>query len=621
MSTSPRKVKVGEIRPSQVLTTFGVGSMIDLPFLSVILMGLEDWPVAQSIKVNEERLLASVQEVLGPRVEALRTPPRPPSDGATPGPLDEASTMGIPVAPFPRWMVCPKCRLLAPIPPASDLLKLVPHLQYPDRTQYVHSNCHIPGKTPAVPARFLVACHKGHLDDFPWDWYVHRGQPGCQSTLRLFEIGTSGEAADVEVRCDTCKSRRRMAEAFGRDNQTNLPRCNRRRPHLRDYDPADCGVEHMSTILQGASNSWFSIFLSALSIPEATDKLAQLVAENWTNLKAVQSRQNVELLRGVGMLREFASYDDERVWRAIEEKRSEGESPPSVGPSDLKSPEYAIFTEPNTSRNTPDFKLKVVPPPGRYAKYLEKVVLVERLREVRALVGFTRIGSPGDYEDPVEIPDDIRAPLSRKAPRWVPASEIRGEGIFLHFREDLIEEWSGRMARHDHDFFEAHKRWRTARGLPEPEKGYPGLRFVLLHSLAHALIRQLSLECGYTAASLRERIYSRIPALGEPMAGFLIYTAAPDSEGTLGGLVSLGDPETLGRHLDHALEIVRLCSSDPLCAEHRPTQGSLTLHGAACHACLFVPETSCERGNKYLDRTVLVETVERDDLAFFEDEA
>jgi hypothetical protein len=374
----------------------------------------------------------------------------------------------------------------------------------------------------------------------------------------------------------------------------------------------------MTTILQGASNSWFSIFLSALSIPEATDELARLVADHWTNLKAVQSQQNIELLRTVGVLREFAAYSDEQVWKAIERKRAEAEAPASTSRSDLKSPEYTIFTEPDPSRNSPDFKLKVVAPPEQYAKYLEKVVLVERLREVRALVGFTRIASPGDYDDPIEIPLDIRAPLSRKSPRWVPASEIRGEGIFLHFKEDLIEEWSGRMARHDHEFFAAHKRWRTARRMLEPEKGYPGLRFVLLHSLAHALIRQLALECGYTAASLRERIYSRIPAMGEPMAGVLIYTAAPDSEGTLGGLVSLGEPETLGRHLDHALEIVRLCSSDPLCAERRPTQGSLTLHGAACHACLFVPETSCERGNKYLDRTVLVETVDRSDLAFFE---
>ena len=146
------------------------------------------------------------------------------------------------------------------------------------------------------------------------------------------------------------------------------------------------------------------------------------------------------------------------------------------------------------------------------------------------------------------------------------------------------------------------------------------MRYVLLHSLAHALIRQFSLECGYTTASIRERIYSRsTEGDHEPMAGVLLYTAAPDSEGTLGGLVSLGEPKALGRHLDQALEAMRLCASDPLCAEHHPYRDSLTLHGAACHACLFLPETSCERGNKYLDRSVLVSTVQQADLAFFKD--
>ena len=146
------------------------------------------------------------------------------------------------------------------------------------------------------------------------------------------------------------------------------------------------------------------------------------------------------------------------------------------------------------------------------------------------------------------------------------------------------------------------------------------MRYVLLHSLAHALIRQFAVECGYTTASIRERIYSRPPGGdGEPMAGVLLYTAAPDSEGTLGGLVALGEPKTLGRHLDQALEAMRLCASDPLCAEHHPIKDGLTLHGAACHACLFLPETSCERGNKYLDRSVLVSTVESADLAFFTD--
>src|SRR5262249_19603104 len=164
---------------------------------------------------------------------------------------------------------------------------------------------------------------------------------------------------------------------------------------------------------------------------------------------------------------------------------------------------------------------------------------------------------------------------------------------------------------------EAHRRWRSNRGL-EPDDGYPSMRYVLLHSLAHSLIRQFSLECGYTMASVRERIYSRSPGADqEPMAGILLYTAAPDSEGTLGGLVGLGEPKTLGRHLDQALEGMRLCTSDPLCAEHHPYRDSLTLHGAACHACLFLPETSCERGNKYLDRSVLVSTVESAYRAFF----
>ncbi len=131
-------------------------------------------------------------------------------------------------------------------------------------------------------------------------------------------------------------------------------------------------------------------------------------------------------------------------------------------------------------------------------------------------------------------------------------------------------------------------------------------------------MRQLALECGYTAASLSERIYSLPPDDPDgPMAGVLIYTAASDSEGTLGGLVGLGAPEQLKRHLDGALEAMRWCASDPLCAEHNPIMDAVALHAAACHACLFAPETACERGNKYLDRAVLIPTVDCADLAFF----
>jgi hypothetical protein len=169
------------------------------------------------------------------------------------------------------------------------------------------------------------------------------------------------------------------------------------------------------------------------------------------------------------------------------------------------------------------------------------------------------------------------------------------------------------------EFREAHRRWREARSIEPPEAGFPGIRYVVLHTLAHVLMRQLALECGYTSASIRERIYAREADLpGGPMAGILLYTAAPDSEGTLGGLVRLGEPRELGRHLDQALEHSRLCASDPLCAEHHPWHEGLSRHGAACHACLFAPETSCERGNSFLDRCVLVPTVNAPCVPFFE---
>jgi hypothetical protein len=188
--------------------------------------------------------------------------------------------------------------------------------------------------------------------------------------------------------------------------------------------------------------------------------------------------------------------------------------------------------------------------------------------------------------------------------------------LFFQFNEAKIRDWEKAHHAFDREFEQAHIAWKASKNIPNPELGYPGIRLVLLHSFAHALIRQLAIECGYTSASISERIYSRSADNGTPMAGILIYTSAPDSEGTLGGLYALGEPQNLGRHIQGALEKMSLCSSDPLCSEHE-TGGGDTLHGAACHACSFLPETSCERGNKYLDRSALVPTMQRSDLAFF----
>jgi hypothetical protein len=252
-------------------------------------MGLDDWPNAHSTEIAEERILRSAQSILGQQVKRFLTPPRGvESRGFQTNWFDEARQIGVPVAPFPRWMVCSKCRLLAPI--SSGLFEPKAHPYRPDRACYVH-NCTTQGRAPlVVPARFMVTCEHGHLDDFPWVDFVHDGTTECKGLLYLYEVGASGEALDVEVKCDGCGNVRRMGQAFGPNNRNSMPACRGRRPHLRDIDPDGCDQEHVKPMLQGASNLWFPVLISALSVPQAADDLGRLVEENWVVLeKAVDA--------------------------------------------------------------------------------------------------------------------------------------------------------------------------------------------------------------------------------------------------------------------------------------------------------------------------------------------
>ncbi|MCC7359021.1 MAG: DUF1998 domain-containing protein [Anaerolineales bacterium] len=619
-TAAPRYTRVGEVRPSQLMYAYGVGAIVDLPKLSVIVTGLEDWPADRQSGVREiveERLLTAVRSRL-PTVERLLSAPMLPDGDVPTSPFEDAARIGVPVAAFPRWMVCPRCQLLAPL--NSGLFDLDENLYFPDRTVYRHTTCNKAAKPDVIPARFLAACEKGHLDDFPWVEFAHRGQPCEGWLLRLIELGPSGEARDLEVRCETCQARRRLSEAFGEDNRENMPPCRGRRPHLRDFDLEPC-ENLMRPLILGASNTWFPVVLGSIAIPPEGSQLAQVIEAEWSNLNDVASADDIKFMRRRAMLGPLTTYLDDEIWAAIRQRRdraAQGES--TTQRPDLKAPEWRVLTRFDPRLNTDDFRLQPVVPPPQFAAAIQQVVLVERLREVRAMMGFTRLDSFGELNDPDLEEMTEPAPLSRRAPAWLPASEVRGEGLFIQFHEHALARWLGQPAvsARAGEFFAAHKAWRGARRLDPPENSFPGMRFILLHTFAHVLMRQLSLECGYTAASLRERLYSRGPDDPDgPMAGILIYTSAPDSEGTLGGLVSLGEPAVLERHVTLALEAARLCASDPLCAENPPGLRGQTLHAAACHACLFAPETSCERGNKYLDRSTLVKTVEREDLAFF----
>jgi hypothetical protein len=493
--------ELGELRPSQLIFTFGVGSLVDLPNMSALIMGLDDWDTRYCIEIQEDRLVAAIQKRLGPQMSRLYLPPIK-LDGTDRDPA--APAVGVPVVPFPRWLRCSLCDTLATV--ESGVFKLAQDQYRPDKTEYVHEGClkSKGGRPPsAISVRFLLACREGHLTDFPWLTFVHKGNVPCKpAALTLREYGASGDASDIVVKCHSCAAERRMADAFDSDVTFTCPA---HHPHLRLIESQGC-IEPAKTILLGSSNGWFPTALSALSIPRATDKLGKLVEEQWGELADLDSLDEVRLIRKKlkkfqSLIPLFSEFKEEEIWAAIEAKRS-GHGNHETPEEDLKLPEWQVFSNPDSAAESKDFKLRRVPPPKDFEAMFEDTVLIERIREVRALLGFTRIESNADFAEATLLKDGRLTPLRREIPTWLPASEVRGEGIFLRLREDILMVWEAKpeVRRLQQEFLDSHKAWRKLRKLEPLAENFPGIRLVLLHSLSHALMRQIVLDCGYTAA-------------------------------------------------------------------------------------------------------------------------
>jgi len=266
------------------------------------------------------------------------------------------------------------------------------------------------------------------------------------------------------------------------------------------------------------------------------------------------------------------------------------------------------------------FFARAVEPEGGLPDKVARLVLASKLREVRVQVGFTRLEPvtpdlQGEFDLQVES-----ASLGLTAD-WLPATEVIGEGVFIALDEAAVAEWEERkeVQARARELMAGYDAWAAHLQEPPP---FPGVRFYLLHSLSHLLISAISLQCGYAASAIRERIYCAPAEDATPMAAILLHTGSSGSEGTLGGLVEQG--RRLRLHLDEALRLGQLCSNDPVCAAHSPDKDPAErfLEGAACHGCLFVAECSCERFNRYLDRALVVPTIGRPRaLAFFEEPA
>jgi hypothetical protein len=603
---------VGSARPSHLMFTGGIGAIVDLPNMAALVDGLDFWEPHyrnDTRAVMEPRLLDEVRRKVGRKVDELRLIPLSEED--------DKSNIGVPVRPFPAWLRCTKCNRLDSIE-SKNFTYVNDKRKRPDLARFEHRNCGGKKDYKAVPARFLLACRAGHLDEFPYEWFVHRGTPCPKAEKpRLTMRDRAGNrAVNVLIRCEDCGSERNLRDAMGELGKANLPGCRGRHPHLNTFD--DC-IEDLSPLIVGASNLWFPQTASVLSVPpDSEDKLAALVAEHWEPLQMVatlSAEQMAPLMRSLPQLTVFAEFEATELRAAMD-----AYTPGAQGNddrSDLREPEWKAFTAAQLPDDGRNFTAVRDPEgvPERLKPFFTDVVRAERLREVRAFYGFTRLDAP-DPEQPDLVPT---APVSRREPTWVPASEVFGEGLFLRVDAEALRQWTAKVESSDavQRLQSAWRKFRENRhsnrltGDFDPMAGWPGTGYVVLHTLSHLLIRSIALECGYNSASLAERIYSN----GDDQAGILIYTAVPDAEGTLGGLVSLAEPGQLTRIVGKAITGAERCSGDPVCADHLPADPADSLHGAACHSCLFVSETTCERGNRFLDRRFVADL--GDDLAIF----
>ncbi|OXM52482.1 DUF1998 domain-containing protein [Amycolatopsis alba] len=581
----PRARKLGAVRRSQLVTTYGVGAMIAVENESFIVSGIDSWNIDDAPIINEGRLANAF-----PGIDFFRLPPAPDP---------EYGIDGVRVRRFPEFYSCPDCNALQ---------------------SYKEFNC-LPGRARCpdcdedlVPSRFVLACDDGHIDDFPyWKW-VHRGnalQSGfCGGKLTLKTEGSAASLRSVVVSCSCGVQSVSMEGAFRVKALKELGiRCEGRRPWLGGAKPQPC-ARHPRTMQRGSSSAWHPVMRSALSIPPWGEGIHQLLVQEKL-LDAPESVIRWHFEQRPALLKRNKATVEEVVIIAREIAAQKAASAGAEAGSDdlyagLREQEYKRLRNGNPERHSAERQDFICErPEGDIAPVRElgvvEIMLVKRLREVRALQGFTRGVAPLESE-----PDHRLAALHQSDINWLPAIEVKGEGVFLRLDEDRLQAWETKpevikqveQMRLNHL---ALLRERTPADSKAKASGSPvSPRFVLLHTLAHVLINEWSLDGGYPASALRERLYAN-----ESMAGILLYTATSDSAGSLGGIVAQGDPKSLSETLRSALARASWCSNDPLCMESGAS-GADSVNLAACHACVLLPETSCELNNSFLDRTLLI---------------
>jgi hypothetical protein len=638
------------VRRGQLIVPFGVGAMIDFPEDTLMTAALDYWPyesdlnspeqkdaILEATKITDARLQKRLSQKYKKQIKFFLAP----TEGRRARGQDGKHLSPMAFVRFPTMLTCPYCKVLKSY--ALNVKKT------PKCDSSVRGTSSSKGilcserkeyqRAFMEPVRFLIACERGHIDDFPWVQWVHSGKECSEQNGTLFLRSTGAPGlAGTRVEC-TCGKKRTMEGAFTKGViKKFLPDecCTGRQPWLgNEHQWGTCekdAVGEPRTIQRGSSSTHFSHIISSILIPPYSkavrvyfdskpalwDEIKEIFDEaplSFINDKPYLPEANVKEFRrkikrsgfeyevcletAANKYREIeedteALDEDDISYRFREYGAFIGERPPvadrgffDINRIDLENYEYWIKS------------------------YFSSIVRVEQLKETRVFTGFSRL-TPLSAGDRNEAPINLNRNID-----WLPAAEVRGEGIFFQFKADAVKAWVKERAERAFSVnLDQIVKKRILNDEPNlTRRESVSEEFLLVHSFAHALIKQLAFECGYDASSLKERIFVG-DGEDKEMCSVLVYTASGDSEGSLGGLVERAKPGLLERTLKDAIREMEFCSNDPICSDTGISRSNKD-NIVSCHACNMLPETSCEHSNFLLDRSALVGTFDKKKTGYF----
>lgn len=620
------------VRASQAVIQYGVGAIVDFPNQTLMTAAPEYWQ-EQVVQIHDERL----EKLLHVDYFGL------------PGSHDDAHYReGISYARFPEWYFCPKCRRFQSIKDwVSEYRSKAKQKQLdsdPDMVKALKcSKCGV----DLVVTRVVCVCEHGHIDDFPWVQWVHcRNTYGghknvCNHPVLTFKTSASSTEGleGLTVTCENCKARATLKGAFDKDVFKGLEEkygnqydfyCTGRHPWKNTKEKCD---QFPRALQRSSSSVYFPVTASSLVIPPYSSLLTAKIEGS----AAFERQKNTiaDLKKNVAMAAmvptfiqgSLDSYANEialelgvpaiQVRPILERKwvTSSSEEEYSTASVKYRSEEYEALSG-NITMESDDYGdfVRESTDISKYGiPFVTNVSLIHKIREVKALIAYSRLKPVEQFTD--NKTQQHAVSIKQSDTNWYPAYEVRGEGIFIQFDQAAIKKWISDNSEIQHRVEIINENYEnTYFGAMRPRK-ITG-KFLLLHTISHLLIKQLSFECGYNIASLQERLYCSEASEGCEMAGILIYTASGDSEGTMGGLVRQGRSDVFPKTFRKAIEEAISCSNDPVCSLSMG-QGRDSLNLSACYSCALIPETSCEEFNAFLDRSVIVGSLDNKSIGLY----